>query len=91
MDLELQIDEHSVDTKITEFLRKRINLRPESWIKDFPVKGTRTLKAKIYNVEEIEQKRIQLFKGKLYKDAKTGQMFSVHKDGKIDCLTLINN
>lgn len=90
MDLELHLDEQTVDTKVSEFLRKRIDVRPNAWLKDFPIKGSRTLIAKIHNVEEIEQKRIQLYKGKVYRDLETGQMFTVNKDGKTDDIALIN-
>jgi len=90
MDLELHLSERTVDENVSDFLKARINLRPKSWINDFPSKGMRTLQAIVKDVEEIEQKRIQLHKGKIYRDLQTGRMFAVHQENKSDYLTFIN-
>jgi hypothetical protein len=90
MDLELHLSERTVDENVSDLLKAKINLRPKSWVNDFPSKGMRTLQAVVRGVEEIEQKRIQLHKGKVYRDLQTGRMFAVHRENKNDFLTFIN-
>lgn len=90
MDLELHLSEGTVDQNVTGFLKARIKLRPGNWVNDFPEKGTRTLKATIQGVEEIEQRRIKLYPGRVFRDLDTGAMFSVENENKQDKLLLLN-
>jgi hypothetical protein len=88
MDMELYLSERTVDETISDFLKARITVRPNYWMNDFPTIGMRTLNATIFNIEEIEQRRLQLYKGKIYKDSNTGRMFAVDH-GTTDTISLI--